>query len=288
VVRFRVTCHKSALYHSDAVAQRLAESAMAATGAGVAEVTEVEDEEGSAEQLFIVRLDHDTVTISADSSGALLHRRGYRQAIAKAPLRETLAAAMLLASGWSAERPLIDPMCGSGTIPIEAALLARRIAPGIGRSFAFERWAAFDEGRWGRIRERALAEALPSAPQPIVAADRDAGAIAACASNAARAGVTEDVEAVQRPLSATVPAGEIPGWVITNPPYGMRIGTDVRNLYARLGQLLRTSLAGWELGVLTASTALERQIGVPLERAFEASNGGIKVSFVRSKERADS
>src|SRR5688572_26128189 len=130
---FRVTCRKSRLYHSDAVAQRLhAAAARAGATVGVAAMEEGEDEaalrtEGVGAQLFVVRLLHDVVTISADSSGALLHRRGYRQAIGRAPLRETLAAAMLLASGWRPDRPLVDPLCGSGTIAIEAALLARRI-----------------------------------------------------------------------------------------------------------------------------------------------------------------
>lgn len=285
-VRFRVTCHKSALYHSDAVAQRLAASAAAAAGAHPSGAVDDEDEEGSAEQLFVVRLDHDAVTISADSSGALLHRRGYRQAVAKAPLRETLAAAMLLSSGWASDLPLLDPMCGSGTIPIEAALIARRMAPGIGRGFAFERWPAFDATAWARHRDRALENALPAASQPIVAADRDQGAIAACVANSARAGVEHDVAPVHRSLSASVPVGAHPGWVITNPPYGVRVGTDVRDLYARLGALIRGPLAGWRLGMLGASPALERQLGVPVERVFETSNGGIRVSFVRSRERS--
>ncbi len=288
-VRFRVTCHKSALYHSDAVAERLGLSAAAATGAtlvpGGAKGVGDEDEEPDLDaQLFVVRIDHDMVSISADSSGVLLHRRGYRQAIAKAPLRETLAAAMLLASGWDPNTALIDPMCGSGTIPIEAALIGRRIAPGIGRSFAFLRWPGFNPDIWEQLRWAATQGELAQAPAPIVASDRDAGGVRAALDNSARAGVTHDIQILQRPLSAAEPVGNAPGWLMTNPPYGVRVGVDVRNLYARLGALLRNEFYGWRLGMLSASPPLERQLKVPLKQMFETRNGGIKVRFVAGGE----
>lgn len=289
VVRFRVTCHKSALYHSDAVAQRLAESVIRATGAQALDAAPSDEDDdpqsengGSRpEQLFVVRLDHDTLTLSADSSGALLHRRGYRLATAKAPLRETIAAAMLVASGWDAATPLVDPMCGSGTIGIEAALLARRIAPGRERGFRFQAWPEADAAEWASVVSAAHDEELPSAPAPIIVSDRDAGAIEATIANAERAGVAEDVTAVQRPLSALGTPGEA-GWIITNPPYGIRVGADVRNLYSKLGALVRNAPAGWRLGMLSASAALDRQLQLPLEQVFDTRNGGIRVRFVRS------
>lgn len=286
--RFRVTCHKSALYHSDAVAQRLAESVTRATGASAVAGTRTDDDDTEpadaadrAEQLFIVRVDHDTVTVSADSSGALLHRRGYRLATAKAPLRETIAAAMLLGSGWRPEQPLVDPMCGSGTIPIEAALLSRRMAPGRARSFRCEAWPDADGRAWESVRERAHSEELASAPAPIVASDRDAGAAEATRANAARAGVDDDVRVEQRPLSAIELDPTTGGWVITNPPYGIRVGTDVRNLYSKLGAIIRAAPA-WRLGMLSAAPALDRQLRLSLERVFDTRNGGIPVHFVRS------
>lgn len=286
--RFRVTCHKSALYHSDAVAQRLAESVTRATGASAVAGTRTDDDDTEpadaadrAEQLFIVRVDHDTVTVSADSSGALLHRRGYRLATAKAPLRETIAAAMLLGSGWRPEQPLVDPMCGSGTIPIEAALLSRRMAPGRARSFRCEAWPDADGRAWESVRERAHSEELASAPAPIVASDRDAGAAEATRANAARAGVEDDVRVEQRPLSAIELDPTTGGWVITNPPYGIRVGTDVRNLYSKLGAIIRAAPA-WRLGMLSAAPALDRQLRLSLERVFDTRNGGIPVHFVRS------
>lgn len=297
---FRVTCRKSALYHSDAVAARLCESVERATGArchGAAEegVGRVADQAGDDEsrapvetaQLFIVRVERDTVTISADSSGALLHRRGYRQAVAKAPLRETLAAAMLLGSGWTTSDALCDPMCGSGTIGIEAAMLARRMAPGRARGFAFEQWPEADLGVCRELRERATSEELPAAAAPILLSDRDPGAAEATLANAARASVAGDLRVRCAPLS-DVEGAAVPGWLITNPPYGVRVGADVRNLYGRLGALLRGRLAGWRLAMLSASPTLERQLRLPLETVFSTSNGGISVRLVRQQDAASS
>jgi putative N6-adenine-specific DNA methylase len=296
-VRFRVTCRKSRLYHSDAVAERLAgvigEAHGLAGGFAIAGGDDAADEQAGDDdgaQLFIVRLVHDQVTISADTSGALLHRRGYRQAIAKAPLRETLAAAMILGIGWDGTTPLVDPMCGSGTIPIEAALIARRMAPGIdattrrSRSFAFMRWVGFDDHAWAERVESAMRGALPAVRAPIIGTDRDAGAIAAATSNAARAGVSADIELRQHAISAlTLP--ESPGAIVTNPPYGHRVGetAPLRNLYAQLGKLLRDRANGWTFAMLSADRALERQVGVPLTEVFRASNGGIPVRLVSSR-----
>lgn len=290
-VRFRVTCRKSRLYHSDAVAQRLA----AAAGARSFTVESRAEPLGDAieshvpgsgseddQQLFVVRLDHDLVTISADSSGALLHRRGYRQATGRAPVRETLAAAMLLASGWDRGTPLLDPMCGSGTIPIEAALIARNIAPGSARAFAFQRWPEFDGAGWSSLLATAREGALPAgAGAPILASDRDAGATRATLENAERAGVAADIEITTRSISAVMPPAS-GGAIVTNPPYGVRVGdSSVRDLYARFGQLLRGHFSGWRVTILTADPKLSSRLAVPLERLFESSNGGIPVRCSR-------
>jgi putative N6-adenine-specific DNA methylase len=281
-VRFRVTCRKSRLYHSGAVAQRLIEAVTQFTGdAELADVARGEDEQDTPHaQLFVVRLDHDSVTISADASGALLHRRGYRQATAKAPLRETMAAAILLASGWDRHAPLVDPLCGSGTIAIEAALLARNIAPGQNRSFAFVHWPHFDEGRWLLRRHRLREAELPRVPGVIRASDRDAGAVRAALDNAERAGVEGDIDISQRAISAIEPAGG-KGWIVTNPPYGVRVGdASVRNLYAQLGKVGMSKFPGWNVGLLSADPALERQVGIKFDRLLQTSNGGIPVRFV--------
>jgi putative N6-adenine-specific DNA methylase len=289
-VRLRVTSKKSKLYHEGAIAQRVLEAIEHRVGSlassGVVADEEGGEHEGDA-QLFIVRFVRDECTIRADASGALLHLRGYRQALARAPLRETLAASMLLGSGWDGASPLLDPMCGSGTIPIEAALIARRIAPGLAsperepRDYSFTSWPDFDVERWARVVDRACEEIRPSARVPILGSDRDEGAIQAAAANAARAGVSEDVDLAVRPISAIEPPPG-PGWIVINPPYGVRVGErdPLRNLYAALGRTLRARAPGWTLALLSPDHALERQVGIPLDEALRTSNGGIPVRLV--------
>lgn len=309
-VRVRVTCRKSRLYHSDAVAERvLGAISRAVPGVRFADASGADDdadgedggdevqagspppERRAQEQIFIVRIVDDECEISADTSGELLHRRGYRQEIAKAPLRETLAAAMLLASGWKPTEPLIDPMCGSGTIPIEAALLARGIAPGLKRRFAFMEWPTFESARWQGILASAEDAARGGKPGlEIIGADRDKGAIEASRNNAERAGVLGDIEFSERPLSASVDLLESfarPGWILTNPPYGIRLGetAGLANLYGKLGSALKTA-EGWRLGILTSDTALARQTGLPLRARFSTRNGGIPVAFFGQEKPA--
>lgn len=280
-VHFRITSRKSRLYHQKAIADRLE----AAVGRAVPGSTAVR---GGAEagghgglQRFVVRLAYDQCTLSVDSSGDLLHQRGYRLATAKAPLRETLAAAMLLGVPWDPAVPLLDPMCGSGTVAIEAAMMARRIPPGLHRRFAFEQWRGHDPAAWAAIRAEAREAILPRAPAPILASDRDAGALAATHDNAARAGVLEDLALRHCALSAVEPPPG-PGLVLTNPPYGLRIGEagQLRDLFAQLGHLMRQRLPDWRLGLLSANPMLERQLDLPLETRWTTSNGGIPVRLV--------
>lgn len=293
-VDFRVTSKKSRLYHTAAIAERLAGAighrlGVPPTWSGAAPDASDDDAEdapsedpGSTTQLFVVRVVRDVVTVSADSSGALLHRRGYRQAVAKAPLRETLAAALLLAADWRGGVPLLDPMCGSGTIAIEGALIARRIAPGLRRGFAFQRWPTVDRSAWESELARAAERSLAASPVPIVASDRDAGAVAATRANADRAGVGGDVAAEVRPVSAMQPPPAPAGLVAVNPPYGMRIGDAgaVRDLYAALGQTLRRRCQGWSLAILSPDPKLDRQLGMALEERARTSNGGIPVRLL--------
>jgi putative N6-adenine-specific DNA methylase len=283
-VRFRVTCRKSRLYHSDAVAERLQKSVTRAIGASVAQ--DADDDDGDSDsQMFIVRLSDDICTISIDSSGQLLHRRGYRQAVAKAPLRETIAAAMLLGSEWDMQSPLVDPMCGSGTIAIEAAMLARRIAPGLERHFAFEQWPGHDEAAWKLEKDEAKKLQLAKSPGPILASDRDAGAVAAAKANAERAGVAGDIEVSERAISA-VEFPDAPGLIITNPPYGLRVGESgpLRNLYSQMGKILRGPAKGYLLALLSADRELDSQLRLELVEVFRTTNGGIPVRLVTARE----
>ena len=297
-VELRVTCRKSKLYHSDAVAQRFVEAIERRVGRVAAERVESgdDDDDGDDEiaaaaadasaprQRFVVRFLHDVCMVSVDSSGELLHRRGYRQALGKAPLRETLAAAVLLGAGWTGDTPLVDPMCGSGTIPIEAAMIARRMAPGRARTFAFSSWPEGDASALASLIDRARDGERPRSPVRIVGSDRDAGAVAAARANAERAGVAADVALSVRSVSAIQSddwSGER-GLIACNPPYGVRVGERerLRNLYAQLGNVARGALPGWRLALLSANAQLERQTGVALEERLRTKNGGITVRLV--------
>jgi putative N6-adenine-specific DNA methylase len=294
-VRFRVKCRKSRLYHSDAVAERFAEAIVNRVGAvdvvpATAESAESSEEAdqsiaaGLPSQLFIVRLTHDNCVVSADSSGALLHRRGYRQATGKAPLRETLAAAMVLGSGWDRRSPLVDPMCGSGTIAIEAALIARGIPPGMHRSFAFESWPGYDSHVWTSIKAKAGQMMLLRLNGAILASDRDDGVVKSACENAARAGVLQDINFDSQPISAIKPPSDA-GSIVTNPPYGIRVGErrPLRNLYAQLGKVLKEKARGYNIAFLSADRTLESVLGVPLEEVFRTRNGGIPVRLVKGR-----
>jgi putative N6-adenine-specific DNA methylase len=263
-VDVRATCHKSRLYHSDAVAQRIRTAIGADAGEG---------------QLVVARVDHDVCTISIDTSGELLHRRGYRLETAKAPLRETLAAAAIIGSGWDGTTPFMDPLCGSGTIAIEAALLARGQPPGLSRTFGFMRWPSFERAVWERVLGRV--QVRTGAVPPILASDRDAGATAATVANAERAGVAGDIAVRTCAISAIEPPGG-PGWLVTNPPYGERVGEApaLRDLYARFGQVVRARCPGWTVGLLVAEQRLARQTGLRLTPRVRTTNGGIPIALV--------
>lgn len=281
-VEFRVTARKSKLYHTGAIAQRLGHAVRAGVpGVRIDEATAEGEENEGTSQLFVVRFSHDVATVSIDTSGPLLHLRGYRQQLAKAPLRETLAAALLRAAGWDATIALTDPMCGSGTIAIEAACMARRIAPAADRSFAFLDWPRADRDGWEALRAEARAGELARAPVVISASDRDAGAIDAARANALRARVADDIQFDVQPISALSTAPP-PGLVAINPPYGIRVGErdPLRNLYAQLGNVLRARRPGWTIALLSADKQLDRQVRVPFEERLATKNGGIPVRVV--------
>jgi len=269
----RATSTSSRLYHTGAIEERLADVAGSGDEAGL---------------LLVARVIHGRVTLSIDSSGAPLYQRGWRLESAKAPLRETLAAAILLASGWDRESPLADPMCGSGTIPIEAALLAAGLPPGAGRTFAFQEWPSFQPGTWASVWAAAAEATAADRPVPrITGSDRDAGAVGAAAANATRAGVADLVDFRTASLSAASPVwvddgATAPGWLITNPPYGRRVGagSDLRDLYATLGRVAREHFGGWRVGLLAADTRLAGHTGLALEERLRTENGGVSVKFL--------
>lgn len=265
-----VSATGSRLYHLGAIEERVREVVPAG--------------DGPPQDLY-VRVVHDAVTLSLSSSGAPLYRRGWRLDAAKAPLRETLAAALLVASGWDRSSPLVDPFCGSGTIPIEAALLAKRIPPGRFRSFAFESWPSFELDRWERLLAAADADVLPRTPE-ILGFDRDDGAIAASQANAERAGVADAVTFGRASISELAVPSK-PGWIATNPPYGVRLETgDIRDLFDRFGAVLRERAAGWRVSLVAAKSSPVQRLA--LEPATEpvgtqrvlTTNGGLPIALV--------
>ncbi len=264
---YRITSRGSQLVHTGAIGERFA----AALGAGRPD---------GPEQIVVVRVSRDRFTVSVDSSGAPLHMRGWRQATAKAPLRESVAAGMLLAAGWDPTTPLVDPMCGSGTVAIEAALFAAGRAPGADRPFAFQHWPSFEPGTWASAT---AAPVDPVAKLPaIVGSDRDAGAVEAARSNAERAGVADLVEFRQAPVSDLEAPGGGPGHLVTNPPWGGRLspGGDLRNLYATLGRVAAERLPGWGLGLLVTDRDLARQVRPGLTEALHLEIGGQRAAYL--------
>jgi putative N6-adenine-specific DNA methylase len=282
----RATCHRSRIYHSGAAAERVAQALAEATGradlpahggGGV-------DEDGAA-QAVLVRIDRDACEVSLDASGAHLHRRGYRTETSPAPLRETLAAALLARAGYTGASPLWDPLCGSGTLPIEAALIATRRPPGRHRGFAFTGWRDHDPDLLAAVQAEADAAARP-APAAIRGSDRDAGAVALALRNAGRAGVA-DLVTFERCAVSAVALPEGPGLVVANPPYGRRLGQApaLRDLYAALGHLVTRARPPWRLALVTPDARLAAATGVSFQPSpMSLSNGGIPVRLFLSVE----
>ncbi len=282
-VVFEITSRKSRLYHTGAIEERLrrvlgvaapeARAGAAAAGADSAETALAAA--GPPPLRVVVRAVRDHFTVSLDAVGEPWHRRGWRLRTAKAPLRETIAAALLRISGWTGETPLADPFCGAGTIPIEGALIARGVAPGLQRTFDLEGWPDADAEAWRAERAHLRERALPGPFAPILGSDRDAGAIEASVENAERAGVADQVEFVPAALSnAPIPKG---AGVVSNLPWGHRIqGGELRNLHARLGAVLRDR-AVERVVLLSDSRRLDRETGLDLERLARFRAGGIDV-----------
>jgi putative N6-adenine-specific DNA methylase len=219
---------------------------------------------------------NDTVSVCLDTTGPGLHKRGYRRDAGEAPLRENLAAALVLLSRWDPSRPFADPLCGSGTIVIEAALLAAHIAPGIARTFAAEKWPLIAPEAWRDEREKARAEEKRDPRPLILGSDRDGRIIEAAGRNAKAAGVAGLVSFRAAPLEAFRAEGEY-GCLVCNPPYGERIGsaTEVRQLYQSMGRLFQ-EMPTWSLFALSAHEDFQRLFGARASRNRKLYNGNIR------------
>lgn len=235
-------------------------------------------------QRLLARLDANRLELSLDSSGALLHRRGYRLAHGGAPLRETLAAGILSWAGYDGSRPLVDPMCGSGTFAVEAAAIARHLAPGRSRTFLFERWPSARPTTLNHLRRLADAAALPAAPAPIVSRDLDPAMLALATTHASRAGVAGDVAIENADFFEAPSPGGVPGLVVLNPPYGVRLaaGGDPVAFYRKVGRHLATAWKTWRCVVIAPSPAMAAALDLPGSDRLALSNGGLDVLVVRA------
>jgi putative N6-adenine-specific DNA methylase len=272
-VKVEVTCRRSKIYHAGAATERIIRAISETLGAPVAV-------EGAMR--VMARIEDDLVSLSVDTSGEPLHRRGHKEAVGKAPLRETMAAPFLRQCGFDGGEPLLDPMCGSGTFPIEAAEIAAGLMPGRDRRFAFEDLATFDADAWQAMK-------AGGAPREVCAIfqgyDRDAGAVRMATANAARAGVSDHTRFACQPISALTRPDGPPGLVMVNPPYGARIGERklLFGLYGSLGEVLRREMRGWRVGLVTSDGGLAKATGLPfLPPGPPVAHGGLKVTLWRT------
>lgn len=236
------------------------------------------DEKGPRYRVEVALL-KDTATLTIDTSGAGLHKRGYRKLGSDAPLRETLAAAIILLSRWHPDRALIDPFCGSGTIPIEAALIGLNIAPGIKREFDSEKWPAIPRILWQRAREEAEERVQRNLKLKVHGFDIDGDVLSLARYHARQAGVGENVTFQQNPASELRSRHKF-GYIICNPPYGIRLGEmpEVERLYREMGPVFRR-LDTWSYYILTAHPGFERLFGRRPDKKRKVYNGRIQCNF---------
>ncbi|MBL9078201.1 MAG: class I SAM-dependent RNA methyltransferase [Planctomycetes bacterium] len=278
-VDVHATSRGSRVYHTGAIAERIGNALTAVFGRAPAAASA-----GAPAARVHVRFAGDVCTISLDATSEPLHRRGYRLDGAKAPLREDLAHALVLAGGMPADTAVLDPFCGAGTIAIEAAARALGLAPGRLRAPALEHLALFDDATWQRVRSAAGPAPTPAAAPPIAAADRDAGAITAARQNAERAGVAAAIAFSVGAFTAHpwLQPGGAPaaGLLATNPPFGRRVadGKQLVPLYQSLGHRTAALGAGWRLALLAHDVRLARRTALPLRAAWTTRHGGLSVT----------
>jgi len=268
-VKVEVVTQQSKIYHAGAAKERIEKGLRAAIDIPTSD---------DAPVTLKTRIDNNMVTFSLDTSGESLHKRGFKAAVAKAPLRETMAAMFLRQMGFDGSQTVVDPMCGSGTFVIEAAEMAAGLLPGRERGFAFQHLATFDADAWAEMRSTT---AQPTDAR-FYGSDKDAGAVRMSGDNAVRSGVAELCHFAQTSVGDLVPPEGAPGIVIVNPPYGSRIG-DKKPLYAlhaTLGRTLKERFAGWRVGLVTSDSGLAKSTGLPLKAEFApVAHGGLTVKL---------
>ncbi|MCA0995861.1 THUMP domain-containing class I SAM-dependent RNA methyltransferase [Alloyangia pacifica] len=272
-VKVEALSRKSKIYHAGAAKQRIERAINEELGAPIAE-------DGVR---ILARIENNLVSFSVDTSGQPLHRRGLKQAVSKAPMRETLASLFMRACGYDGVEPVLDPMCGSGTFPIEGAEIAAGLLPGRARAFDFERLAVFAPADLKGMKRQGPLR-TPSALY--YGSDRDAGAIRSATANAERAGVTEWTRFDCRPVSELERPEGPPGLVMVNPPYGARIGEKgpLHALHASLGTVLKEKFGGWRVGIITTEPGLAKATGLRfLPTGAPVAHGSLKVKLYRTE-----
>lgn len=273
VLRVETTCRQSRIYHAGAASQRIERALTEVIGARL---------DPKAELVVKARIEDDLCTFSLDTTGESLHKRGHKEAVGKAPMRETMAAMFLRECGFQGDEPVLDPMCGSGSFVIEAAEIALGLQPGRSRGFAFESLATFDAQAFQALKRTGPARA---ATARFYGSDRDTGAVNMSRKNAERAGVSRIADFRNCAISElTRPEGPS-GLVIVNPPYGARIGNKkpLMALHHSLGQVLRERFAGWRVGLVTSEPGLARATGLPFQPPGPyVAHGGLKVRLFQT------
>jgi putative N6-adenine-specific DNA methylase len=224
-----------------------------------------------------------------DTSGDALYMRGNRKASIEAPLRENLAAGILQLSGWQAGQPLLDPMCGSGTFLLEAAMMALNIAPGLHRSFGFEKLKNYESDTWKKIKNSALKNVKPVSFQKLYGSDVDLRAVRVARQNLSEAGLLEAVQLTQVDITAVIPPADS-GVLIANPPYGVRIGEDeeLAMLYPKMGEALKRRFAGWNTYFLTSDMRLPKLMRLTPSKRTPLFNGPLECRLFEIKMVAGS
>jgi putative N6-adenine-specific DNA methylase len=265
----------SKIYHAGAATQRIARAISEELGAEIRK---------DAPLRVMARIEDNLVTISLDTTGESLHKRGHKEAVGKAPMRETMAAMFLRQCGYDGREPVLDPMCGSGTFVIEAAEIATGLAAGRARGFAFEHLANFDAKAWENLRADCISHSQTHDLR-FYGSDRDTGAIRMAQANADRAGVGAYCQFQHRAVSdLTAPEGP-KGLVMINPPYGARIGNrkPLFALHNALGEVLKSQFSGWRVGLVTSDAGLAKATALPfLPLAAPVAHGGLKVRLYQT------
>lgn len=273
----RVTSHASRLMHTG----RIADTCRDAIDKSLGEKCSREN----VEQKVFVRIFEDRCQVSIDSSGELLHRRGYRLSSVNAPLRENLAAGCLLASGYDGSQVLVDPMAGSGTFATEAALIALRRAPGKDRQFAFMKWPKYRQGLWRQLQVEAQREELAELPKAIYAVDNNPKAVDAALRNFESLGLAHLIKLYNSDMQKLDPPDK-EGLLICNPPYGERLGKNaaLTALYRDIGSLYGKCFSHWQGVMLCPETELVKATGINFSPLLRFSNGGIKVALLEKPD----